>query len=370
LKEDLIRGNLEPRLRHGLLPSGYHQPNLRNDWAPKLEQKATLVSQSRAIYLFAVGYEVTRDRRYLEASTRAADYLLSHFADQASDGRWVRGVMPDGQVVDRGFHAYGHAQAIFALAHVFKVSGDRKYLDAAMRTWLAMDVLRAVERNNSVYQLRELGVAMHLFESLLALYKVTGSDMVRGELRALGDYIVAHYYDPDCGCFVESLTTAYTRDRNGDVRPGHSAQMAFLLSRAVDVGLPSTYLDAANASIDFVARVAAGDPNGIIPHTTDYGGKVRDPEYYWWSQTELLRGLAHFVVHRGRDDLRGQFQKSLRYVREHYIDPVYGGWYRKPDGKTDDKGNDWKVGYHVAMMITELLRLNGEPFRTGAEILL
>ena len=211
---------------------------------------------------------------------------------------------------------------------------------------------------------------MHLFEGLLVLYRATDSEMVRGELQALGDYIVGHFFDPRCGCFVEWLTAAFERDPNGEVRPGHAAQMAFLLSRAVDAGLPSRYLDEANASVSFVARVAAKDPNGIIPHSTDYAGKVRDPEYYWWSQTELLRGLGHFIVHRGREDLWPGFRKSLEYVREHYIDPVHSGWYRKPDAKTDDKGNDWKVGYHVAMMITELLRLNGERFQSGAEILL
>ena len=146
--------------------------------------------------------------------------------------------------------------------------------------------------------------------------------------------------------------------------------MAFLLSRAVDAGLPESYLESANASVDFVYRQAEKSPMGIIAHTTDYKGTIRDPEQYWWCQTELLRGLAHFSMHRNRADLTPQFNKTLGEVRKHFIDPVNGGWFKTPDSAELDKGEQWKVGYHVTMMLTELMRLNGVRFRSGSEVLL
>ena len=97
---------------------------------------------------------------------------------------------------------------------------------------------------------------------------------------------------------------------------------------------------------------------------------MRDAEYYWWCQTELLRGLAHFGIHRGSDGLRSQFESALKSVRDQFVDPANGGWYSKPDAKDQNKGHEWKVGYHEAMMATEVMRLNGMPFRSGAEVLL
>ena len=371
LKHNLIEGNVEPRLVNGLGPDGFYQPLLRNDWTPKPEQKATLISQTRFIYVMAMGYEVTSDKRYLDAMTRAADYLLKHFSNPDIQGHWFREVLPDGQVGNRSFHAYGYAQVVFALAHAYKITGNSRYFDAAMHTWLALDVPGAINGNNRFYNLRGLNVAMHLFESLLVLYKATEHPKIIGQdLSSLAEYIVDHFYDPKLGVFVEDLTPTLDRAADGEIRLGHAIEMAFLLSRAVDAGLPASYLKPANASVDFVSRQAAKNPRGMIPHTINYNGSIRDPEQYWWCQTELLRGLAHFSMHRNRTDLTAQFKSSLDQVQNHFIDPVYGGWYKKPDAPELDKGEQWKVGYHVTMMLTELMRLNEVSFRSGSEVLL
>ena len=371
LKQNLIKGNVEPRLVQGLLPSGFYRPLLKNDWTPKPQQKASLISQTRFIYVMAMGYEVTGDKRYLAAMTQAADYLLGHFADPDLPGQWYREVLPDGSVSNPYFHAYGYAQVIFALSHAYKITRNSKYLDAAMGTWLELDIPDAVKGANKSYDLRGLNVAMHIFESIIALYKVTDhSKMIFQDLNTLAKYIVGHFYDPERGVFVEELTLTLERLENGEIRLGHAIEIAFLLSRAVDAGLSSSYLKPANASVDFVSRQAAKNPEGLIPHTTDYAGRTRDPQEYWWCQTELLRGLAHFSMHRNRTDLIAQFDKTFTGVKKHFIDPTYDGWFKKPDGAELDKGEQWKDGYHVTMMLTELMRLDGMKFLSGTEVLL
>lgn len=370
LAGNLIGGTVGPRLRHGLLPDGFYQPNLGADWRPLPSQAATLISQSRAIYVMAMGYEVSGDERYLAAMRRAADYLMRCFPDRRGPGRWVRSVGPDGGVLSDAFHAYGHAHVVFALAHAFKVAGESTYLDAAMHTWLALEVPGAIEGHSALYDLRGLNVAMHVFEALLVLAKASNSRLVRGDLESLGDYIVARFYEPRQGCFVEELTPQRARSADSEVRLGHSIEVAFLLSRAVDAGLPWRYLQPGIASADFVARIARRDDDGMIPHTVDLTGRVRDGEYHWWCQTELLRGLAHFGIHRGRDDLREQFESALRSVRRLFVDPNDGSWYSGPRARDANRGHEWKVGYHVAMMVTEVMRLGGARFRSGAEVLL
>ena len=57
-------------------------------------------------------------------------------------------------------------------------------------------------------------------------------------------------------------------------------------------------------------------------------------------------------------------------VKQHFIDPTYGGWYENwSDGvhapSKDWKGSTWKCGYHEAMVYSELLRLGAMPGDTN-----
>jgi cellobiose epimerase len=372
LQRNILEWNAQPRLQHGLLSTGFYQSRLNQDWTPKptKNQQASLISQNRFIYVMAAAYEVTGDKNYREATRSATDYLLEYFAHPTLPGYWANKIHSDGTAGSRSFHAYGHAHTIFALSHAFLITQDNRYRDAALQTWLALDVSKAIAGKHEQYDLRGLNVSMHLFESLLVLYKVSHWHMVKVELQYLGDHIVDKFFDPSLGVFVEELTPMLNPLPDGEIRLGHAIEMAFLLSRAVDIGLPPAYLEPAGRAVNFVIQKAAADQYGLIHHTVGYDGTVRDPKYYWWSQTELLRGLAHFIWERDRKDLESQFERSLSFVRNNFIDQQFGGWFSTLDAKEKDKGANWKVGYHVAMMATELMRLKGIEFQSGTEILL
>ncbi len=52
-------------------------------------------------------------------------------------------------------------------------------------------------------------------------------------------------------------------------------------------------------------------------------------------------------------------RRSIVFVRRHYVDATYGGWYENPPGmggqSSLDKGNAYKLDYHVVNMCRELL---------------
>lgn len=370
LTGQFLTANIDPILDKGLSLSGFYSPNFTADWALKAAQKASLISQSRVIYILATAYEITGDEKYREGMIRAADYLLAHFELHARTGVWVKEISPTGEVINSSFHAYGHAHVIFALAHAYNVSGVPAYRDSAYRTWITLNVPALLQNRNERFSLSGLNVAMHTFEALLVLYKATGSDLILTDLEGLGDYIVNHFYVPEKGYFVEGLGPNAKPALEGEIRLGHNIEMAFLLSRAVDIGLPATYLEHANKAVDFVAHIGLDATDNLIPHTVDYNGQTKDGKLYWWSQTEFLRGLAHFSYHGGRADLRSLYMRSFESVTRHFIDPVNGGWYPEAMQPLADKGHGWKVGYHVSMMISELLRLHRYEFTSGRETLL
>lgn len=369
-RDQLIEENARPRLRFAIAPNGFYQPNLGPDWRALREQRGTLVTQTRAIYVMAVAYQVSGEAAFREAMIRTADFFIDRFAVPGQPGRWARAVAPDGCIADTGYDAYGQTHAIFSMVHAYHGSGDEKYLEAALRTWTELDIPRVLRGARSDRKFTRLNVAMHAFEALLVLFKATRSDRARDGLRLLGEYIVDRFADTQNGFIRELLDDRLEPDPTGEIRLGHNAETAFLFSRAVDAGMPERFLDVAQRTLDFVTSHGIDPTDGSLPHALHQDGSVSDPGLYWWCQTELLRALAHFIGHRGRDDLRATYDRSLSYVKSTFIDPVHGGWYARPGRPDQQKGDDWNAGYHVAMLQTEVLRLRGVRFQSGAEILL
>lgn len=370
LKQQLLQGNVIPRLENGMRQDGFYRPALAFDWAVKPEQHATLVSQSRFVYLMAAGYNITGEQRYIEAATKGADYLLKHFKAPDHLGVWYKKVDAEGAVVDKTFHGYGHTQVIFGFAHAYQLTENKEYLDAAMSTWYAMNISQAVAGKHSRYRLTGLNVSKHLFESLLVLYNATGSDLVFQDMELLANYIVEHFFHSTSHVFVEYLGTDGKPMPNGEVNLGHAVEMAFLLSRAVDSGLARSYLSKAADSLNFVLSVMDQSKLQLLSSISDYDGKLQGSEKQWWAQAELLRGLAHFSTKLDRPELAERYNKVLEQVKLKLIDPTYNGWYPKADDTTGDKGSGWKVGYHVTMFLTEAMRLQQFRFQSGNSMLL
>jgi mannose/cellobiose epimerase-like protein (N-acyl-D-glucosamine 2-epimerase family) len=295
---------------------------------------------------------------------------LRYFADPQTPGRWFRQVSAGYEPLNTGFHAYGHTHALFALAHAYHVTGEQAYLDAAMQTFEQLDLSRAIAGRNPDFGLRRFNVGIHAFESLLVLYRVTGDERVRRQASRLAVYLVDGFQDPGSGGFVEQLTVDGKRPGDAEVRPGHAALFAFLLSRAADVGIAPQLLPAAERAMAFIAAALPERPQTIVPLAVDLAGNTVDSRRFWWCQAEVLRGLAHFAVARGREDFGELYDRLFIKVVGAFVDPVHRGWYPRPRDYDGDKGSAWQVGYHEAMLHTELLRLERTVFRAGKEPLL
>ena len=368
-RSQLIDGIARPLLRNAVADNGFYRPFLGRDWRPLAEQRATLVSQSRAIYVLAAAYEVSGDAAYKDALVKLADFLLARFANPSTPGVWASAVSADGAVVDPGFYALAHAQAMFALAHAYRSTSDKRYLDAALATWITMDVPRLVDQKNPLFKATALPVSMHLFEALLALYRAAPSKLLLDDLSRMRDYIVANFFDRQKGFFYENLDASLRPPPTGTVVVAHNARIAFFLSRAVAAGLPEKYLDIANRTVDFVVR-SVNPTNSSLPFEIDYNGKITNATIFGPNQADLILCLAHYASARGRTDLQRLHDDAVTYAKTHLVDPEFGGWYAEADRPDLPKGHDWKVSYHETLMFTEELRLRGWKFRSGAEMLL
>ncbi len=376
-RKSFIQDNAAHWLAAAPTENGFFRSDLDRQWRPAEQQVATLVSQSRLLFVLAAAHEVTGEPAYLEAVRKGADFLVDHFRD-GEFGGYFWSVSPTGELLDDSKSAYGHAFVIFGLSHAARATGEKRFAEAALACWQDMKEHLCYEgggikpaTNRDFSKVRggnTQNPMMHLFEALLALHDATGSRQVFDDASALAEFIFGKLYEEGPGRLPERYTAQWRplpQEQGGYVDLGHQFEWAFLLSRAVEKGFPERYLQIGQRLLDYGMKVAYDRQAGGIASAGGYNDTVTRPGKGWWEQCELLRALMHYAATRGREDLWPAFDQSLAFVKAHFLDAEYGGWYGsyepgKLRGERDSrKGSNWKVGYHDSGMYLEALRLSG-----------
>ena len=370
----LVDGHLAHWLAVAPSETGFLRASVTRAWQPR-DQKATdLVTQSRLIYVLLSGYEVTGDSRYLVAARRGADFLLRYFPDTVHGGLF-RVVDTEGHVVSDSKHTYGHAFAIFALAHAYRVTKDERYSSAAFATWRAV---RANLRDSAggfrpeaprdfsgdEAGSRTQNPVMHLFEALLALYDATGDPEALAGARGIGDFVVYRLLHglPDGGAYIAERYDAkwepLPESGSGNIDLGHQFEWVYLLNSSEERGLPTVYTAVAQRLLDYAIRVGYDEQAGGCFNVAYTDGKVVREKGYW-QQSECLRTLMRYAALYGKPDMTRRYEQTLALVQDELIDPVNGGWFIMtkrscvhltcPDEQPD--------AYHMTAMHREALAL-------------
>ena len=136
---NLTEGVLPRWLELAPAESGFTRTAFDRTWKPKAQQPGTLTEHARLVYALIMGYEFTRDKRYLAAADSAADFLLTRFRDPVHGGFFNR-VGPDGKVISDIKNTYGHAFALLALSNMARVTGQARWRTAALAAWRDIDL--------------------------------------------------------------------------------------------------------------------------------------------------------------------------------------------------------------------------------------
>lgn len=355
-------------------PNGFLKPNLDRQWRVLPVQYATLVSQTRLLFVQSTGYRVTNHPDFMRAAQRGGEFILTHFRDREFGG-WFRRVSPVGELQDDAKDSYSHAFAIFGLVHAWRATGDERFRQAALETWQVMkehlrdgEVFIKPRTTRDFAQVKgtnSQNPMMHLFEALLDLYAATESKVVFEDAKALADAIYGRLFQ-DAGGYLPELFDAdwapLPEDKGGRVEVGHQFEWAFLLSQAVDAGFPRRYLEIGHRLIDYGMKVGYDSGSAGIFSRATYSGKSVPQPKGRWQQCEFLRAIIHYAARRGRDDLWRPAEETLAFVKQNFIDKEYGGWFRTYDPATPrapkltHKGTEWMAGYHVTNLHLEALR--------------
>jgi len=376
---------------------GIFLPHFDRMWTPGGKGYGTLVSQSRLIYNFSRGYELTGSEDYFRAVENGTKFLLENFWDNENGG-WYWSCSRNGEILDKSKDLYGHAFAIFGLSHAYATLGDEEIKEAAIETW---DVINnhfadkqggyvqglSTDFTHEVEDIKSQNPIMHLFEALISFSNLCKPESLVEEAEKIARFVTEHLVRSSNGILPELFTLDWKElpeDRGGRIDTGHALEWSYLLSWAVESGFSYEYLTHATNFLEYGLRFGYDFENGGIFSPVSPTGNQLAIRKGWWQQCELIRSLMHFAVIRGREDLWEVLSQSLNYIKEYFVDHEYGGWFQIVEARsgTDvkeeesewkvsprlshlfprasfiatDKGSEWKVDYHIVGMCVEANR--------------
>ena len=379
VKKALVNDLLDYWQKYSIEPNGFIQENLDRQWKPwGTQREASINGQGRQLYTMAIGYELTKSKAYFDGLTRGMDFLMK-MRDEEYGGYYDR-VTPELKIINdnkTGFSSF----ALYSLAHAGRVTGNKKYLDAAMILFREVrDKMRdgpfigsgsysrdfmkpgaslfggrpggragagggapaagggaaaaapgapAAQRAAAApggpgagMAARRHSINLHMFEALMGLYEATKSEEVwyeiSSELRA-----IERLYDYEIGYLPEGYDENWKAVGNPSGNPGHLFEWASLLSHAVEVGADPKFIELGSRSLDLGLKSyneAVGGLGGV-------NASGQPTLMLWWPQCEVIKATANYAMLHGRAELWPYYHKTLDFVKKEYLDSEHGGWF-------------------------------------------
>ena len=347
---------------------------------------------------------------YLEAATRAKDYIVEHFIDQEYDGvYWSVDAKGDPLDTKKQFYAIGFA--IYGLSEYARATGDREALEYALDLYDCIEA-HALDKEHNGYieactrewgeiadmRLSELdanypksqNTHLHIIEpytNLLRCLKelraqescdyvpaigavlpvgVTIPDetivAVEGSVRNLIDIFTEHILNPETCHLDLFFEMDWTRGAGRLESYGHDIECSWLLHEAALVLGDQMVLAKVEDVVKKVAKASEKGlrPDGSMIHEANLDTGYVDDDLHWWVQAENVVGWYNLWQHFGDEEAFFKAEKCWKYIKNQLIDWEHGEWYwsRHANGllnTVDDKAGFWKCPYHNTRMCLEII---------------
>lgn len=350
---------------------GFHEA-LGFDARP-LGKPKRMRTMARQIYAFAVAKERGWDG--------PADKLIGHGIDfiakygRTERGGWVRTLNANGSVADPAEDAYDHSCVLLALAHAHRC-GHQDALRLAQETFQFIDAHLEDDSLNGFLEtpgwkgVRFSNPHMHMLESFLAWYNVTGD---RAYLRRAARVIAlfrCHFFDQESWTLGERFDFDWLPlpgDEGQWTEPGHHFEWASLL---VDFARASGQKDLAAYARKLYSSAVANGLNratGLAYAAVSRQGLPLDRLSRSWPQCEAVKAAVALDT-IGGPDLKPEIEARVARLFRWHIDPApLGLWVDKIDERgrsvaTEVPGN---IFYHLVTALMQYLDKTGghvEPF--------
>ena len=368
------------------------------------------ILNARILWSFSAAYRVLHKQEYLEAATRAKDYIIDHFIDKEYGGTyWSLDYKGQPKDTKKQFYAIGFT--IYGLSEYARATGDREALDYAMELYECIEE-HSLDREYNGYieactrewgeiadmRLSELdanypksqNTHLHIIEPYTNLFRcikelkaaescdyvpaigsvlpigVTVPDdfVVRLEssLRNLITIFTDKILNPETHHLDLFFDLDWTREAGRLESYGHDIECSWLMHEAALVLGDETVLRKVEAVVQMVAKASEKGLNedGSMVHEANLDTGYVDTDRHWWVQAENVVGWINIWQYFGDESALQKALCGWQYIKDNLIDREGGEWWwsRDPErniNRKDDKAGFWKCPYHNSRMCLELM---------------
>lgn len=368
------------------------------------------ILNARILWSFSAAYRVLRKPEYLEAATRAKDYIIDHFIDREHGGTyWSLDYLGQPRDSKKQFYAIGFM--IYGLSEYARATGDREALDYAIQLYDCIEEHSLDQINNGYIEActREWGeiadmrlsefdanypksqnTHLHIIEPYTNLYRclkeiqeseicnyvsVIGSvvpigitvpqevvDRIEASLRNLIDIFTNKILNPSTHHLDLFFDMDWTREAGRLESYGHDIECSWLLHEAALVLGDVKVLRKVEEVVKMVAKASEKGLNsdGSMVHEANLDTGYIDTDRHWWVQAENVVGWLNIYQHFGEESALQKALHCWQYIKDNLIDYEGGEWWwsRNPNGEInckDDKAGFWKCPYHNSRMCLEII---------------
>ena len=368
------------------------------------------ILNARILWSFSAAYRVLRKPEYLEAATRAKDYIINHFIDKEYGGTyWSLDYKGQPRDTKKQFYAIGFT--IYGLSEYARATGDREALDYAISLYECIEE-HSLDREYNGYieactrewgeiadmRLSELdanypksqNTHLHIIEPYTNLYRcikelkaaescnyvpaigsvlpigITVPDefVVRLEssLRNLITIFTDKILNPETHHLDLFFDMDWTRQAGRLESYGHDIECSWLMHEAALVLGDETVLRKVEQVVRMVAKASEKGLNedGSMVHEANLDTGYVDTDRHWWVQAENVVGWINIWQYFGDESALQKALRCWQYIKLNLIDHEGGEWWwsRDPErniNRKDDKAGFWKCPYHNSRMCLELI---------------
>jgi mannobiose 2-epimerase len=339
------------------------------------------VLNARILWSFSAAYNQNPDEAYLQAATRAYDYIKVCFVDEEFGGvYWSVGYK--GDKLDTKKQVYANAFTIYALSEYYIASKletvkeeairlyhllvDKSYdqdktgyLEAFTRDWQPLGDLRLSAKDAN--EKKTMNTHLHVLEAYTNLYRIWPDGELKQQIETLINNFFDHFIDAEAGHLVLFFDEDWNR-RSDTVSYGHDIEAAWLLLEAAEVIGNQEMIAKINSICIAIAEatIQGLDTDGGLWYEYEPAGNYLTKEKHWWVQAEAIVGFYNAWQVSSNDKYLQLALDNWAFVKNKILDKQNGEWFWGigADGSImpgEDKAGLWKCPYHNSRACIEII---------------
>lgn len=350
------------------------------------------ILNARILWSFSAAYRVLGKAEYLEAATRAKDYILQHFIDKEFGGAYWS-LDAEGNPLDTKKQFYAIGFVIYGLTEYARATGDREafsyaqalyecveehswdpefggYIEAQTRDWQTIADMRLSDLDANYP--KSQNTHLHIIEPYTNLFRLMQErpelatpeqkSRVEQSLRGLITIFTERILNPQTHHLDLFFEMDWTRGAGWLESYGHDIECSWLMHEAALVLGDKEVLRKVEQIVPLVAKASEKGLNadGSMTHEANLDTGHVDADRHWWVQAEAVVGFINIYQYFGDEEALRKADRCWTYIKDNLIDHQLGEWYwsRDPEhhiNKTDDHAGFWKCPYHNSRMCLEVI---------------